>query len=346
MVTARSQVQAGTFTADSTSVTVAEAAKLWLERCEAEGLEVSSLRQYRNHVDYHINPLIGTEKLPRLSVPRVEKFRDDLLDGGRSRAMAKKALSSLKSLIKEAQRRGLLAQNAARDVTVKTSGRHRKLPELGVDIPTKAEVKTLLDATSPRWRPLVITATFTGLRASELRGLRWEDMDLDKRLIRVRQRADRWGRIGPPKSATSNRDVPMSPMVLNALKEWKLASHGAGGLVFGTRTGKPESHANIFARCWYPLQIQAGITDGFQMDRNGKVKVDKDGNPLPMPKYGLHALRHFFASWLIDQGFGPKRVQALMGHATIGQTLDTYTHLWPQEDDHDKFAAGELALSG
>ena len=171
-----------------------------------------------------------------------------------------------------------MAQNAAREVGVRTNGWHTRRAGVGVDIPTKAEVRALLDSAPPRWRPLIVTATFTGLRASELRGLRWEDVDLDKRLIRVRQRADQWGRIGAPKSAAGRRDVPMSPMVANALKERKLASRG-GGLVFGTRAGKPESHANISSRCFYPLQVRCGVVDG-----GGR------------PKFGLHALRHFFAS--------------------------------------------------
>jgi integrase len=60
----------------------------------------------------------------------------------------------------------------------------------------------------------------------------------------------------------------------------------------------------------------------------------------------MHRFRHFFASWLIDQGFGPKRVQTLMGHSSIQITFDVYGHLFPQEDDHERFAAGELVLVG
>ena len=64
-------------------------------------------------------------------------------------------------------------------------------------------------------------------------------------------------------------------------------------------------------------------------------------------KYGPHALRHFFASWCIEQGFSPKRLQALMGHGSITMTYDTHGHLFPNlEDDHQRFAAGELAVLG
>jgi len=61
--------------------------------------------------------------------------------------------------------------------------------------------------------------------------------------------------------------------------------------------------------------------------------------------WALHSLRHFFASWAIEQGFTPKRLQALLGHSSIQMTFDTYGHLFPSlEDDHAKFAAGELQI--
>jgi integrase len=65
----------------------------------------------------------------------------------------------------------------------------------------------------------LVTAIFTGLRASELRGLRWADVDLNARLLHVRQRADRFNVIGRPKSHAGERTVPMAPLVVNTLKE-------------------------------------------------------------------------------------------------------------------------------
>jgi integrase len=78
LVKARGEVERGVHTPESTSITVAEAAELWIETGKLERLERSTLRQYRNHVDLHIKPSrIGTEKLARLSTPAIEAFRDD-----------------------------------------------------------------------------------------------------------------------------------------------------------------------------------------------------------------------------------------------------------------------------
>jgi integrase len=103
----------------------------------------------------------------------------------------------------------------------------------------------------------------------------------------------------------------------------KHPSVGPLGLVFPNGRGNIESHANIAARGFAPLQRRCF----------GQVK------------YGLHSLRHFFASWAIEQRFTPKRLQALLGHSSIQMTFDTYGHLFPSlEDDHAKFAAGELQI--
>jgi integrase len=330
LVTTRGEVQRGVHTPENASITVAEAAELWLQTGELEKLERSTLRQYHNHVVLHINPLIGREKLARLSSPMVESFRDALLKKC-SRAMARKVLASLKSILGEAQRRGLVAHNAATPVRVDVKKRENGKLTVGRDIPSKAEAQTILSTASGRWRPLFATAIFTGMRASELRGLTWDDVDLERNLIHVRQRANLWGEIGAPKSAAGDREIPMSPMVVNALKEWRLACpKGPLKLVFPNGVGKVESHANIANRGWYPLQIEAGI-------------VGSDGSA----KYGIHAMRHFFASWAIEQRFSPKRVQSLLGHSSIQMTFDVYGHLFPSlEDDHAKFAAGELAVVG
>jgi integrase len=338
LVQARHEVARGVHTPENTSIAVAEAARLWIETGELEKLERSTLRQYRNHIKLHINPLIGNVKLARLSTPAIESFRDELLKKG-SRAMARKVLASLKSILSEAQRRGLVAQNAAQPVKVDVKKRDQRKLAAGRDIPSKEEVQTILAKADGRWRPLFITAIFTGMRSSELRGLAWDDVDVEQKVIHVRQRADHWGAMGAPKSAAGDRKIPMSPMVVNALQEWRLtcprteAGEGAEGrlwLVFPNGNGNVENHANIANRGFYALQLAAGM-------------VDPDGKP----KYGMHALRHFFASWAIEKGFSPKRLQALLGHSSIQMTFDVYGHLFPSfEDDHAKFAAGELALVG
>ena len=345
------EVREGTHTARAASITVEEAAELWIEAGKLDGQERSTIEQHRGHIDHHISPLIGRAKLADLTTPRVQRFAEDLLtrpkadgtDENLSRSTARKVLSSLKGIIKHAQRQGQIAKNPAQPVAIRVPKRGTVKLKAGRDFPDKAEINIILKAASGRWRPLIVTAIFTGMRASELRGLRWEDVDLDAKLIHVHQRADAWGTMGAPKSEAGERTIPMTPMVANVLKEWRLQCprrEGILGLVFPNGTGKVEAHANFCSRGWYPLQIAAGLTED-------TGETDAEGQPILRAKYGFHCLRHFFASWLLAEGFSLKKAQGLLGHATMAMTADTYGHLLPDlENDAAKMAAGELALVG
>jgi integrase len=332
------EVNEGIHTAPSRSITLKEAAADWIRLVEGKQRERSTLVGYRQHVNRHIVPRIGTLKLGHLNTPRVNKFVDDLLGDGMSRPMAKKVLGSLKSLLRDAKRRGNVALNVASDVSITMDKRHKRRLEVGVHIPTRGEIKAIVDKLEGRWRPFFLVAIFTGLRASELRGLCWRNVDFHKAELKVRQRADRWGTIGETKSHAGEREVPVPPLVLNALREWKLESAKSGDddLVFPNGAGNPENHANIINRAFMPLQIKAGI-------------VTKHGKP----KYpGLHVLRHFYASWCINRledgglELPLKTVQTRLGHASIQMTADTYGHLFPRSDDGKELAAAERALIG
>jgi integrase len=330
-ITAGHEVRQGVHTADSTSVTVAEAADLWLAHCKAEGLERSTTNQREQHIRLHIGPFLGKQKLSRLTAPMVRAFLNDLRDNGRSEAMRRKVLTNLKTILTHAQEAGLVAHNVARGIRWKADKRQQAE---GVEIPTKDELRAIIEGAHNPWRPLLITAIFTGMRASELRGLRWEYVDLKEGVIRVRERVDAWGTFGPPKSKAGRRDIPLAPLVVNTLKAWRVSQQQAWqkrversskkrlpmpqppahDLVFPNERGNPQSHSNIWKRGLKPLQ--ESLAFGHQ--------------------YGLHALRHAAASLFIEQGWTAKRVQSVMGHATIQMTFDQYGHLFQDPDDDRK----------
>src|SRR5262245_12905733 len=108
-------IAAGVHTAESGSLTVAQAAQQWLDFVALEGRERATLAQYERHVRLHINPHLGNDKLAKLTTPRIHAFKDDLLRTI-SRPLARKVLVSLKSLLKDAKRRGNVNQNVASDV--------------------------------------------------------------------------------------------------------------------------------------------------------------------------------------------------------------------------------------
>jgi integrase len=333
-------VKAGIHVAPSKSITVTEAGESWIKASEADGLERSTIKTYREQLKFHIAPLIGHLKLSDLSAVAVRNFEDKLREKGTSQAMIRKIISSLGSLIADAKELGRVGHNAVWDLRrtrrgkkQKRSGDRRKL-KVGVDIPEPSEIKAIVDNAKGPWRPLLITAIFTGLRASELRGLRWCDVDLKANELHVRQRADRFNEIGEPKSEAGTRTVPFGKFVSNTLKEWKLACpKGDLDLVFPTGAGGIENLSNIINRGLKPAQVAGGL-------------VTADGEA----KYtGMHSLRHFYASWCINRtkdgglGLPPKNVQGRLGHASITMTLDLYGHLF-KGDDAEEIDAAERAL--
>jgi integrase len=354
------EIRAGIHTADSASKTIAEAGKLWLETGEKAGLERSTLAAYRQHLKIHIEPYLGNVKLSQLSAPMVREFEDKLARGDmpegaapqpRTRPMVRKVRVSLSSLLSDAQERGLVSRNVVRDlrrtrargVERKAERRQKGKLKVGVDIPTREEIKAIVEAAKGRWRPVLLTAIFTGLRASELRGLRWTDVDLEKRVLHVRQRADRYSAIGKPKSESGERSVPLTPIVVNTLREWKLACpKSEAGLVFPSSGGLVEHHKNIIERGLVPTLVAAGVS----IEKEGT-----DGKPLKRAKYtGLHALRHFYASWCINRRVDgglelpAKVVQERLGHSSIMMTMDVYGHLFPRGDDSEELAEAERSL--
>jgi integrase len=308
------------------------AADKWLKKVDADARERATLKTYREHVA-HILPRIGNQKLAKMTKGHVEHFRDGLLSGDRavSRDMAAKLLRSLKSILKTSG-----VGHLGDHVRVEMAKRTKQRLELGRDIPTLAEVGRVVKAAkSGRLRTLIMTAASTGLRASELRGLRWSDVDLRNGEVHVRQRADRFNEIGAPKSDGSRRTVPIGPEVVHALKEWKLACAKSDlDLVFPTSAGTIENHSNML-RSVEAVQMAAGA-------------VDKEGKP----KYGMHSFRHFFASWCINRRadggreLPAKLVQTYLGHSSISMTLDIYGHLFPMSTDRTELAASEKALFG
>jgi integrase len=329
----RVDINAGTHVALDNNITMADVAEKWIKRVEADGLERTTLRQYRQHVGLHMLPRIGGVKLKNFTRGHVERFRDDLLSGDKklSPAMARKVWVSFKSILKN-EHCSHLADN------VKIGGKRSKAKlEVGRDIPTTDEVKRLIEAAAsrPNLCMLLKVAALTGLRASELRGLRWSDVDLKASELHVRQRADRWGNIGPPKTDSGTRTIPFGADLAVALKAWKLACpKGELGLVFPSRDGAVLGDRDFTQR------LDPVFKAAHLLNKQGK------------PKYAPHAFRHFFASWCIntkDSGgreLPAKVVQEWLGHSSIKITLDIYGHLFPRTADRAEITMAERALLG
>jgi integrase len=234
-LTAQLEVREGTHVTEVDSVTVSVAGKNWIATAEAEKLEPTTIEQYRQHLRLHIEPFLGRTKLSKLNVPVIRDFADKLRANGRSRTMVKYVVRSLGSLLADAQERGLIIRNPVLDLRKEKNKRKGKQDrrgsnlKIGVDIPTPEEIKRILQTATGKDRVFLMVAVFTGLRASELRGLAWKDIDLKKAELTVSQRADRYRTIGEPKTEAAERVIPLPP--------------GRRVCIAGVETGLPERTA-------------------------------------------------------------------------------------------------------
>lgn len=353
-------------------LTVRLAAEDWLKACEKgrgeKGpLEAHSIRAYSSQVDLHINPRLGDVRVAELEKADVEKLRQQLLDT-LSRPMARKVLFTLTALLQHALGDG---DNPAKGVTVRIDSRHRER----VDIPEPGEVRAVLlkatewaeDMKKPersrrawqRYRAILYTLVFTGMRLGELRGLPRSNVDLKDCLIKIDQKADESGIIGPPKSASSRRTVEIPDVLVGILRNWLLmapvpkdkdgkprAVKPTENFVFPNWEGNVESTTNLHTRFWRPLQIACGLyAEEPVLDEQGKPVLEKNGGPKvrKVPRYNLHSLRHYHASEQIRNGATALEVRNRLGHASTQITLDIYGHLFEEDLEQRRARQNQMA---
>lgn len=182
------------------------------------------------------------------------------------------------------------------------------------------QIRGLLDAMRPEWRTLILCAVTTGMRQGELLGLRWLDVDWQARRLWVRRSITRHGLVQEPKTRGSVRAIAMTPTLVSALREHRMASRfkADDAFVFCTANGTPLQGHNVVRREFKPALWRAKL-----------------------PEIRFHDLRHSFASLMIAEGAHPKLIAEQLGHASVKITLDRYGHLFDQSygDASDRLEA-------
>lgn len=321
LVEARAEVAAGTHVPASDSRTFKEVAKAWIQDCKANGLERTTTDVYEQRFRDYSEPLWGDRKVGQLTTVDAKQFYEDVLDKSRSHETVRRVRIEVGAVLRYAQTKGWVVKNIV-SLTPYKHKRKKKRPPM----PSVEEVKALIEATAVKWADylaMLFVLIFCGLRGSELRALCWTDVDFKKSLISITKRADRWGIVAQPKSDAGTRDIVMNATTAKALKEWKLRCPRSDlGLVFPTSRGTVQNHANLMNRFLRLAQIEGGVTKQKVINDKGK----QSGKVAA--KYGMHAFRHFCAALWIEADFSPKRIQAMMGHASIIQTFDIYGYLF------------------
>ena len=286
---------------DGGNVALSDYLKRWLNDSVRGSVKPVTHKSYEMLVNKHVVPALGNVRLSKLTPAHLQGFYRSKLDAGLSPPTVQYLHVVLHRALKQALRWGLVTRNVAEAVDPP------KVHKKEVTPLSPEQARAFLDtARGDRLEALYVLAVHTGMRQGEHLTLRWDDVDLDAGVLRVRG----------TKTARSRRTVKLSETALNALRShltrqleeidrvgsmWQV-----NDLVFATEVGTPLNRHNLTQHSFRLLLAKAGLT-----------------------QMRFHDLRHTCATILLSKGVHAKFVQELLGHATIAITLDTYSHVLP-----------------
>jgi integrase len=305
--------------------TVAQFLHDWLENSVKPSVRPLTHEQYRQHVKLYLAPLLGHHRLAKLEPQHVRAFIKEKLEAGLNPKTIRLSLVVLGRALGQAVRDGLIARNVVKLVDLPRVQRFE-----GKTL-SPEQARLLLDAAQgERLEALYIAALALGLRMGEALGLRWQDVDLDRRTLTVNRILERIGRgrrgnkllpgskllLVEPKTDRSRRTVNLPDAAVRALKahrvrqlQERLAAGSAWhdqGLVFPTTKGTPCEPRDLHVR-FKRLLVKAGL-----------------------PDIRFHDLRHSAASLMLAQGIPLRSIQDILGHGSIAMTANLYAHVGEQ----------------
>jgi integrase len=294
-------------------VTIDEYLDRWLASVEGT-VRDRTLQRYEGLVRNHINPEIGGMMLGSLTPSDIQGLYQKKLKGG----LSPRSVEYIHITINKAISQAVLWQMVNRNVaaTVKPPKPLKK----EIQVLCAEEVKRFLEtAEGDRYWALFVLGITTGMRAGELLGLKWLDVDFGKNRLHVRRTLWR-GKTYPPKTKKGYRTIPLPSMSVEALMFQRLKTEAEW--VFPTGKGTCVNYSNLVRRSFKPLLERAGLPD--------------------MPFHS--ATRHTCATLLLSEGVHPKLVQEMLGHATISITLDLYSHVTPMMQERTAQAMEEALM--
>jgi integrase len=249
----------------------------------------------------------GRTQLAAIEPRHIKAYAAELGKRGLSPASVRNLLAPLRALFATAFEEGVIRSNPTAGVRITRPQHYQDGEEAKAKALSEDELVRLLDELPAEWRLLFEFMVHTGLRIGETIALRWGDVDLGRRRVKVTRRLYR-GRFAPPKSKYGLREVPLTHGMAQAL--WPLhAGKDDDDLVFPSTAGTPLEPSNLAERIFKPAARAAGV-----------------------PWASFHTLRHTCASLLFTKaGLNAKHVQAWLGHHSPAFTLATYVHLMPDD---------------
>lgn len=311
-------------------ITVSQWLDTWLETYKKNSVKQNTYEGYKQIVNAHIKPKLGSNTLKGLRPDQVQKMLNDKLASGNlkqkgeplSPRQVEFIYSVLHSALERALKDGLVARNVCDAVEKPKQVKHEFIPWTVEQ--TNHFLSTMKDT---RLFPLYMVAWGTGLRRAEILGLQWPDIDLNKGTLTVRRvyvRIKGGHKFQEPKTKKSRRTIPLPDAVIEALKKWKKRQAREEMKWRGRHKDLPDEEKPKYN----PLKMVFcdEIGQPLQPDYiSHHFKSDIETAKLPGIRF--HDLRHGHATMLLELGEDLKVISDRLGHSTITLTADTYSHV-------------------
>ena len=281
--------------------------------------EPSTAEQVESHLKNHVYPTLGHRPLGAIRKSEIQAWMKGR-EGELSAATVGTVFAWVRAVFIAAVEDQLIGRSPCVGV------RPPKVDRVAVVPPTIEQVAAMIAAAPDRLRAAVVLSAGSGMRQGEVLGLTLERVEFLHRQVQVVEQMFTPSKGKPYlkrlKSERARRTIPVPAVVLNALTEHvAMFPPGDDGLVFTNSAGRPWRRPR-FIEAFAQLVTDAGLT----------VTTGDVVRPL----FTFHDLRHHYASVLIAGGESVKVVQERLGHASATETLDTYAHLWPDDEDRTR----------
>lgn len=265
-------------------------------------LKFSSRKFYECMIDAHLNPAFGDTQLRLITRDAVQSFLMAKTRSDLSWKTVKHLRTVFGTILEAAVAQELLTDNPVRKTRMARRGPMKERPAIAPEM-----LQKLLEKLADPSRSIAHLLAFTGLRIGELLAMRWQDVDLEKGFLTVRQTVYE-GHFDEPKSQRSKRSVPLGPKGAQILRQRKPAAADPAALVFSARNGSPLSRRNLLNRQLKPACEELGLTGA-----------------------NWHWLRHVNATLLDSVGTPTGTVRALLGHESEETSRKHYIESVPAD---------------
>lgn len=334
-------------------ITLNEWFEQWFENVKKHRIKETSIAPMKNSFKRTFGFYIGTMRLRDIKPLDVQQAVNAMEKAGFSNSSMRDALGRLRECMEFAIGNQLITYNPCLIVEVPWVYKQSK-EEIAL---TQEEQNAMLDEVEDSWyKEMFYFLCLTGVRVGELGGLKWEDIDFNKKVISIRRslsctycNGEKKEILTTPKTVNSMRDIPfigeMEEILIsqrekqNKLRK-ELGKRWRGpkefdGIVFTTGMGSPCSR--------YIVDKEIKKVIKRMREKEAVAAVQENRVPNPVRDFHPHTLRHTFATRCFENKMEPKIVQTLMGHASISITLNIYTHVLDSKmnDEIKKFGSAK-----